>query len=45
MASVRRFCDRVLLMVKGELLADGPTDLVISQYEQLTGQAPPVYTH
>lgn len=45
MASVRRFCDRVLLMVKGELLADGPTDLVISQYEQLTGQTPPVYTH
>jgi len=45
MASVRRFCDRVLLIVKGELLADGPTDLVISQYEQLTGQAPPVYTH
>jgi ABC-type polysaccharide/polyol phosphate transport system ATPase subunit len=45
MASVRRFCDRVLLLVKGELVADGPTELVISQYEQLTGQPVPAYTH
>ncbi len=45
MASVRRFCDRVLLMSKGELLADGPTELVIAQYEQLTGQVQPVYSH
>lgn len=35
------FCDRVLLINKGELIADGPPDEVISQYTQLIGAKPP----
>jgi lipopolysaccharide transport system ATP-binding protein len=36
---VRKFCDRVLLVHKGELLADGAPDEVIARYEELIGCA------
>jgi ABC-type polysaccharide/polyol phosphate transport system ATPase subunit len=38
MRSIRKFCDRVLLVDKGQVLEDGPPDYVISRYQELTGQ-------
>lgn len=40
--TIREFCDRVLLIHQGELLEDGPPAEVISRYEELMGQIPPV---
>lgn len=37
-ATVRRLCQRALLIQDGELLADGPTDPVVAQYEALLHQ-------
>jgi len=37
-ATVRRLCERTLLIKDGELLADGPTDPVVAQYEELLHQ-------
>jgi ABC-type polysaccharide/polyol phosphate transport system ATPase subunit len=34
---IKSFCDRVLLINKGQLIADGPPDEVISQYTQIIG--------
>jgi ABC-type polysaccharide/polyol phosphate transport system ATPase subunit len=39
---VRQLCDRVLLIHQGELIEDGPPTEVISRYEELMGQVPPV---
>ena len=36
-STVRKFCDRVLLVHQGELLADGTPDEAISRYEELIG--------
>jgi lipopolysaccharide transport system ATP-binding protein len=36
--TIRELCDRVLLIHRGELLADGPPASVISRYEELVGQ-------
>jgi ABC-type polysaccharide/polyol phosphate transport system ATPase subunit len=38
MRSIANFCDRVLLVDKGELLEDGPADYVIGRYRELMGQ-------
>lgn len=38
MTSIKRFCDRLLLVEKGELLEDGPPDYVIGRYRELMGQ-------
>ncbi|HET7213667.1 MAG TPA: ABC transporter ATP-binding protein [Terriglobia bacterium] len=38
MRSISKFCDRVLLVDKGELLEDGPPDYVIGRYRELMGQ-------
>lgn len=38
MRSIANFCDRVLLVDKGELLEDGPPDYVIGRYRELMGQ-------
>jgi teichoic acid transport system ATP-binding protein len=38
---ISNFCDRVLLINKGELIADGRADEVISQYAQVIGAKPP----
>ena len=40
--SVRELCDRVLLMHRGELLADGRPDEVISIYEEILNIVQPV---
>jgi ABC-type polysaccharide/polyol phosphate transport system ATPase subunit len=40
--TVRQLCDRVLLIHQGELVEDGPPAEVISRYEELMGQVPPV---
>ena len=38
LGSIRQFCDRVLLLHGGELIEDGPADVVISRYEALLAQ-------
>src|SRR3569832_1452083 len=35
--SIRDTCDRVLLLERGELRMDGPTDEVLAAYEDFTG--------
>jgi ABC-type polysaccharide/polyol phosphate transport system ATPase subunit len=40
--SIRELCDRALLIHQGELLEDGPPAAVLSRYEELVGQTPPV---
>lgn len=36
-ATIRRICDRVLWMDQGVLLMDGPTEMVLTAYEERTG--------
>nr|WP_245833943.1 ABC transporter ATP-binding protein [Streptomyces aidingensis] len=36
--SIRQTCDRVLWLESGELVMDGPTDLVLKAYEEETGR-------
>ncbi len=42
MNSVRELCERALLIHEGEVLEDGSPERVISRYEELVGQIPPV---
>jgi ABC-type polysaccharide/polyol phosphate transport system ATPase subunit len=42
MSAIRNFCDRVLLVHQGELIADGNADDVIGRYQQLTARPQPV---
>jgi lipopolysaccharide transport system ATP-binding protein len=44
MDMVRHFCDRVLLMKAGELVADGPAERVIAQYQELIVHPQPALT-
>jgi ABC-type polysaccharide/polyol phosphate transport system ATPase subunit len=38
LGSLNLYCDRVLLMQKGKVIADGPSDEVTSQYRRIVGQ-------
>lgn len=38
MSAMKNFCDRLLLIDKGELLEDGPPDYVIARYNEMVGQ-------
>lgn len=42
MGAITTFCDRVLLVHQGELIADGNTHEVISRYQQLTVKPQPL---
>ncbi len=39
-ATIRALCDRVLWMHRGELIADGPTDVVMTAYEATSPKKP-----
>jgi ABC-2 type transport system ATP-binding protein len=39
MGAMKNFCDRLLLIERGQLLEDGPSDYVIARYNELVGQA------
>jgi ABC-type polysaccharide/polyol phosphate transport system ATPase subunit len=41
MASVRSYCDRVLLLYRGNIVADGPPDKVIDRYMHLFEEPQP----
>jgi ABC-type polysaccharide/polyol phosphate transport system ATPase subunit len=38
MGAMKNFCERLLLIDKGELLEDGPPDYVIARYNEMVGQ-------
>jgi lipopolysaccharide transport system ATP-binding protein len=38
LSSLNLYCDRVLLLQKGRVIADGPADQVTSQYRRIVGQ-------